>query len=92
MRNACRILIKELRKLISLEYLKRSSKTNVELGVKGDLMARFVTIKYIGIWSNALASTPTNPHALHTAGNVLSRLVNISFLGNALQNLSALIG
>jgi len=46
--NACRILINEHRKLISLEYIKRTSKTNIELGVKWDLIARYVTIKYRG--------------------------------------------
>lgn len=81
-------LIKELKKLISLEYLKRTSKTHIELGVKGDLIARFVTIEYV----NALVSTLTDPHAPHTAGIVLSRLVTFSFLRNTLQILSTLNG
>jgi hypothetical protein len=37
-------------------------------------------------------STLTDPHAPHAAGIVLSRLVIISFLRNALQILSALNG
>ena len=35
-------------------------------------------------------STPTDPHAPHTSGIMLSRLVTIRFLRNALQILSAL--
>jgi hypothetical protein len=67
MRNACRILIKELTKLISLEYLKRTSKTNIELGVKGGFIARSVAFKYIEMWSNDLVSTLTDTHAPHNA-------------------------
>ena len=48
--------------------------------------------RYIRIWSNALMGTLTDPHALHTAGIMLSRLVIISFLINALQVLSTLNG
>jgi hypothetical protein len=62
------------------------------LGVKDDLIERFVIIKYIGMWSNALVCTLLDPQAPHTAGIVLSRLVTISFLRNALQILSALNG
>lgn len=47
MRNACRISIKELIELISLEYLKRTSKVNTELCVKGDLIARSVIYRYM---------------------------------------------
>jgi len=75
-----------------LEYLKRTSKTNIELGVKDDFIERFVIIKYIGIWSNALVSTLLDPQAPHTAGIVLSRLVATNVLRNALQVLSALNG
>jgi hypothetical protein len=62
------------------------------LGAKDDLIERFVIIKYIGIWSNALVSTLLDPQAPHTAGIVLSRLVTISFLRKAPQILSALNG
>jgi hypothetical protein len=92
MRNACRILIIELRKLINLEYFKRTSKTNIELGIIGDLIARFVTIQYIGIWCNAVVGTLTDTHAPHTAGIMSSRLVTSSFLRNVLQILSTLNG
>ena len=64
--NACRILIRELKKLISLKYLKRTLKTNIEFGVKGGLIARSVAIKHIGIWSNALVGTLKDPHSPHT--------------------------